>query len=267
MTGELERGEDGELEPSQGDGIDLVAMVPAHEPAEELLAFAGQQALGVIPVVGSIAADTLAHALQARQAQRQHDFDVAIAGALTRVLTTIHDAPAVEDIVNSDEFVAAVTRAQRAAAETASADKRRRLAAAVANGGSWAPFSASEREQFTRLAEEFSPLHIWLLHYFVDPERWMTARGLFAQFSHVTMGTVQRPLQTALGASGDLDDQWWEAVAQAAGDLERNGLGRIPLATMMSSDGIFESRTSDKGLRFLLFINEPASAEQDPPAL
>ncbi|MBO0979280.1 hypothetical protein [Microbacterium sp. SD291] len=105
----------------------------------------------MIPVLGPLAAETLAHALESRQTQRQH------------------------------EFIAAVTRAQRASAETASQQKRQRLAAAVANGGSWAPFAATEREQFTRLVDEFDALHIWLLHYFTNPRAWLQARDLYRQ--------------------------------------------------------------------------------------
>jgi hypothetical protein len=66
-----------------------------------------------------------------------------------------------------------LARAQRAAGKTASDDKRRRLAAAVANCGSWAPFSVSKREQFTRLVEDFDPLHVWPLHYFSGPVAWL----------------------------------------------------------------------------------------------
>ena len=71
-----------------------------------------------------------------------------------------------EDIAGSDDFIVAVARAQRVAGKTESSDKSRRLAAAVENCGSWAPFSVSEREQFTRLVEDFDLLHVWLLHYF-----------------------------------------------------------------------------------------------------
>jgi hypothetical protein len=56
---------------------------------------------------------------------------VAIAHALTNALDLLESTDAIEDIVCSDEFVAAVTRAQRAAAETSNQQKRQRLAAVV----------------------------------------------------------------------------------------------------------------------------------------
>lgn len=242
---------------------DLDALVPPHEPAEDTLAFAGKAALSMVPVLGPLAAETLAHALESRQAQRQHEFNLAIAGALTSALKQLDESTTIEDIVGSDEFIAAVTRAQRAAAETASQQKRQRLAAAVANGGSWAPFAATEREQFTRLVDEFDSLHIWLLHYFTDPAGWLQARDLYKQHANIMMGGIDGPLGSAINVPQNV---WDDPVKQAAADLDRNGLASIPLTTMMSAQGIFAPRTLSKGQRFLAFINETESIAADPPA-
>ncbi|GAA2238359.1 hypothetical protein GCM10010401_08240 [Rarobacter faecitabidus] len=241
---------------------DLDALVPPHEPAEDALAFAGKVALTMVPVVGSLAAETLAHALESRQAQRQHEFNVAIARAITTTLEQFDETATIEDIVGSDEFIAAVTRAQRAAAETASQQKRERLAAAVANGGSWAPFAATEREQFTRLVEEFDALHIWMLHYFTDPAGWLQARDLYQQHANIMMGGIDGPLGSAFNVHPGV---WDGPVKQAAADLDRNGLASIPLTTIMSAQGIFAPRTSSKGQRFLAFINETDSIAADAP--
>ena len=167
-----------------------------------------------------------------------------------------------EDVVSSEDFIAGVTRAQRAAAETASSSKRKRLAAAVANGAGWAPFSASERAQFVRLVEDFDELHVWLLHYFQNPAEWLQARGLYEAHSRVSSGGIDGPL----GAAPSMRQSVWrESVTQAVADLDHAGLASIPLTTMMS--GIFQSRTSPKGARFLEFINEPDHVAAEPPTL
>ncbi|PPL19810.1 protein kinase family protein [Microterricola pindariensis] len=242
---------------------DLENLVPPHEPAEDFFVFAGKAALNLVPVVGPLAAETLAHALETRQAERQHEFNIAIAKSLTDAIVRLDGTATIEDVVGSDDFIAAVTRAQRAAAETASQQKRQRLAAAVANGGSWAPFSISEREQFTRLVGEFDELHIWLLHYFTDPAAWLQSRGLYDQHSNIMMGGISSPLGSALGVE---ERVWRSAVTQAIADIERAGLGAVPLTTTMGVDGIFAPRTSEKGRRFLAFINEPDSLAAEPPA-
>ncbi len=242
---------------------DLVSAVPPHEPADDTLAYVGKAAIGAIPLVGSIAAETLAHALDTRQAARQHDFNMQVAYALADALERLDENLTVEDVVDSDEFIAAITRAQRAAAETASQAKRRRLASAVVNGGSWAPFSASEREQFTRLVDDFDELHVFLLHYFTDPKSWLEAHDLFSQHSNIYMAGVGRPLASALGAP---ESEWKAPVTQAVADLARTGLADVPLTTTMSADGVFSPRTHQKGSRFLAFIGEPPSVEAEPPA-
>ncbi|MBT9608142.1 hypothetical protein [Microbacterium sp.] len=243
---------------------DLVSYVPPHEPADDTLAFAGKAALSAIPVVGPIAAETLAHALDTRQAERQHDFNLKVAYALTEALERLDASLTVEGVVDSDEFVAAISRAQRAAAETASLTKRRRLASAVVNGGSWAPFSTSEREQFTRLVEDFDELHVFLLHYFVDPKAWLDSHGLKDEYERLYMATAGSPLSAVLGVP---EEQWRASVDQAVSDLARNGLADIPLRTMMSADGVIASRTNQKGRDFLSFLNERSSASADAPSL
>lgn len=246
-----------------GRVTDLENLVPPHEPAEDTFAFAGKAALSLVPVVGPLAAETFAHALASRQAQRQHEFNIAIARALTDATERLDDTATIEDIIGSDEFITAVTRAQRAAAETASQLKRQRLAAAVANGGSWAPFSATEREQFTRLVGDFDELHVWLLHYFTNPAAWLQSRDLYAQHANLMMGGIDGPLGTALHVPPNV---WRGPVEQASAELDRAGLASIPLTTMMTSQGIFAPRTSEKGHRFLAFLNETDSVNVDAPA-
>lgn len=198
---------------------------PPHEPGKDHAVFAVKAAASLIPIAGPLISETLAHVLNTRQAKRAHEFDVAVAAALSQLFEQSGDQLSVEAIVDSDAFVAAVTRAQRAASETSSTEKRRRLAAAVANAGDWAPFSVAEREQFTRLVEEFSELHVWLLHYFVDPAAWLRERGLYEQHSNIYIGGITNPLQSALGAS---KDEWFESVSQVCADLDREGLASVP---------------------------------------
>jgi hypothetical protein len=241
---------------------DLVSAVPGHEPADDTLAFAGKAALSAVPIIGPLIAETLAYALDTRQAARQHEFNLLVAGALTDALARLGESLSIEDVVDSDEFVAAVTRAQRVASETADLNKRRRLASAAVNGGAWAPFSTSEREQFTRLVSDFDELHIFLLHFYVDPKAWLDAHELSSVYENMYMASCSAPLSTVLGAA---EADWEPPVKQAVADLSRNGLADIPLTTIMSADGVISPRASEKGRRFLVFVNEPDSADVPAP--
>lgn len=155
-----------------------------------------------------------------------------------------------------------MARAQRLAVETAREDRRRWLAAVVANGGSWAPFSGTDRQQLARLTEDLDPLHVWLLQYFQDPTAWLRAHDLYAKYSSIYMAGAETSLESAFNAS---QSDWGEPVKQAAADLERAGLASIPLGTTMTANGVFSPRTYTKGGRFLLFINETDSAHADAP--
>lgn len=240
----------------------LESAVPPHEPSEDALAFAGKTALNAIPIVGPMAAEALAHALDSRQAARRHEFDLLLARSLQDVLDQLDGALTIETVVNSDEFVAAVARAQRAAAETAGESKRRRLARAAVNDGSWAPFTRSERHQFVRLVRDFDDLHVFLLQYFTDPTAWLSTHG----HQEVMAGIFMAGVQTPFAAIFELPQAEWSGpVEQAVKDLKAAGLADIPLTTMMSTDGILASRTNEKGRRFLSFIAASNLAEAKPP--
>lgn len=243
---------------------ELQDLVPEQNRGKDVAAAAGKAALAAIPFVGPFASEGLSFVLEGRQAQRQQEFNAAVARELDRVMGSISEPLTPEQLVESNEFCAAVARAQRLAAETANEERRRWLAASVANSGSWAPFSDIERQQFARLIEDLDPLHVWLLQYFQDPTAWLRAHDLYERHSNIYMAGAETPLESAFNANQSV---WDGPVKQAAADLERAGLASIPLGTTMTAAGVFSPRTSAKGTRFLLFINETDPAHSDAPQL
>lgn len=256
---------------------DLVSAVPGHEPADDTLAFAGKAALSAIPVIGPLAAETLAYALDTRQAARQHEFNVLVAGALTEAIGRLDGTLAFEDIVDSDEFVASIARASRVASETVSCSKRKRLAAAVANSGDWSVFAKRERTLFGRLVEDFDDLHVWLLHYLSDPEAWLAKHGyppgdgqaedvirLPKPTPHLTPGD-ENPLTTVFGVPFKT---YYPVITQVVGDLERAGLTSNELRDQLRRLWpALHGTTNDKGRRFLHFLDEQSSADVEAPEL
>ncbi len=239
---------------------DLDDLVPEQNRGGDEAAVLVKGALSMFPVVGSFAAEGLTYFLDRRDAKKQREFNLAVVENLNRLKEQVKKSLTLEQVVDSDEFCAAVTRAQRLAAETGSEERRRWLASAVANSGSWSDFNDTERQQFSRLTEDLDPLHVWLLHYFQDPMGWLQAHELKTNHS-----TISASLASALNASWAA---WNEPVRLALADLERSGLtSSVPLDMGMSARGVFEQRTLDKGTRFLKFINEPDSAEREAPQL
>lgn len=71
--------------------------------------------------------------------------------------------------VQDPGFLASLARAARAAAETASQEKRQVLARAAAHSGPWSDVEQERREEFVQLACELQPVHIRLLVFLDAP--------------------------------------------------------------------------------------------------
>jgi hypothetical protein len=237
--------------------------VPPADPGDAILASMVKGALGMVPVVGPLAGEGVGAWLAQRQARQTHDFLSLLASELEKVIAEV-DAAGEEVHLDPDEFTAVATRAMREAAETASGPKRARLARAVANGGSWAQFTTSEREQFTRCVSTFGDLHVFLLHYFADPRAWFLAHGIPVLGSSVGMSSVLAPLEAALAAPRS---EWEPAVTQAMMDLEREQFAQVRLDMNMTPDGTLQPRTLPKGLRFLEYVREDQSASVNAPSV
>lgn len=236
---------------------------PPYEPAEDTLATVGRMALSTIPGVGSVLAEALGHAVAARQAALQHSFNVIVASELHRVAAGLDQSLTVDDVVSSDEFVAAMTRASRAASETSSELKRRRLAASVANSGPWALFPQARRERFTKLVNDYDDLHVWMLQYLNSPSVWLQAHGI--PYSGDGLETPDaNPLSAAFGVPPGV---WHFQVARRVADLDSERLARIPDAVKQTPGDPAWARVTDVGRDFLTFIGEPEPAAVPAPDL
>lgn len=235
--------------------------VPPFEPAEDTFLAVTGMAISALPLAGPLLAEGLAHAVSARQAARQHEFNVLMARELQRALNRPGSAATISDVAASDEFLAATTRAQRVAAETASENKRRRLAAAAANAGDWSGISRSERSRFGRFVEQFDDLHVWLLAYLDDSHAWRAAHGVREGNPHIA--TDDNPLTQIFNRSVR---DWWPHYFQAARDLED---ARLVSYRGMRSDAKsarqLYARTTSLGRSFLVYLNEPAPEHLPPP--
>lgn len=256
---------------------DLVSAVPPHEPAEDTLVTVAKAGLSLIPAVGGLFAETLAHGMQLRQGARQHEFNERVARRLDDLLASAAHRVTLDDVLNSDEFLAGITRASRIAAETASHSKRERLAAAAANSGEWSAFVKRERTEFARLVEDFDDLHVWLLHYLSDPAEWLEKNGHLPSgvraedvigfpkpTPHLTSGD-ENPLTTVFGVPFKT---YYPVLMQVVGDLERAALTSNELRDQLrrlwpALHGV----TNDKGRRFLEYLGESSSRDAAAPEL
>lgn len=219
--------------------------------------------LALIPGVGGVAGEVWAHTLDTRDKRQRREFDIKVARALDKLISTPGNAPSVAAIVASDEFLAALNFSRRVASETASDAKRERLARAAASSGPWSDFTGSERSGFLRLVGKYDELHIWLLGYFADPVAWLDAHELSRVHEGVTAAEIGTQIAWALdlGYGDDRSPDDVPAVVQDA--LEDLAMDSVlsPILLQTIRDRPFAGQATSRGHRFLAFLRE------DPPSV
>jgi hypothetical protein len=232
--------------------------LPDHTPDKNAAIDFGLTAVdAVVPVFGGVVADLSRGMLARRSEERQHEFNVAVVGELELVAARV-DRLQPETILDSDEFMAAYERAARIAAESASRDKRARLAAALSRMGDWDDLSKESREFFFGLVARYSDLHVFLLVFFHEPQAWLSQHAPDFNPRSIMMGSIKAMLQQhVFPDASDLESTVFPALAE----LKQDGLADVPLTTAMSGDGIVASRISPLGRRFLAFLGDPGPAD------
>jgi hypothetical protein len=234
---------------------DLAAHIPQPDAAQEIANALGIAALESVPLAGPFLAAGPQSALAIRQAQERAKFDGMVVAALRDLDAQINAIT--PDMLESTEFVAAYTKAARAAAETASEKKRRRLARALAQMGPWSTLDESWRQQLFDLVAGYDDLHVQLLDYFRDPVGWIRRGTPDYQEGGFGMGGITGPLATYM-FPGYVD--WQPIVLPAIRTLETDGTAQVPLGSSMTTRGTVEKRTTALGDALFDFIAEPPEA-------
>ena len=232
---------------------DLVAALPESHPDKDALIDYGLTAVNAfIPIVGSGIAD-LARGIIARKAEeRQHQFDALVAVEVTR-LTERVEGITPQSMVESDEFMAAYAKVARVAAETESAEKRQRLAAALTHMGPWSSVDPTRRQHLLDLVTMYDDLQVFLLSYFRDPAAWLRANAPDWRSGKYMMAGIATVLGDFVFTDGN---DWRPSVAAALARFPLDGVADVPLQASMTDAGTVQKRTTDYGDQFLDFIAE-----------
>lgn len=211
------------------------------------LTTAAMVAVGLVPGVGGAVQTIAQGTLAQRQAEREADMALRVA----RRLQALEAQPSPEEVLASDEFVAAWTRAQRVAAETANVEKRERIARVLAHTGPWGPWDPEDRQFLLDLVLRYDEEQILLLGFFRDPVAWVGRshpgfRPPIGGMSGISV-IVERHLFPDNPAAR-------LRLKRTIDGFARDGVAEVPLTSTMSSDGTYAKRTTDFGDRFLDYI-------------
>lgn len=229
---------------------DLVASVPDHDPDKDALIGYGLAAVGMLPLFGSAIADISGGMLAQRRETRQFEFNVGVAEAVEDLASRV-DGLTPETLMNSDEFIAAYEKASRVAAETASRDKRARLARVLAHMGPWGGLDDTTRSQFLDMVARYDDLHVLLLRFFRDPSGWLVANAPEWQPGQYMMVSIS----TILGRFVfPVASDWQSTVGPVIATFASDGVAQVPISTSMTEQGVLEKRTYPRGDEFLQFV-------------
>lgn len=206
---------------------------------------AAQAAIELIPWVGPALSRIVGYHwvtdLERRQSNWHNDVNAVLVSHAERI-------EGVEERLKSEEFLTLYIKASREAAVTHEAETREALKYAVLN-------TALEREEedwsfiFIDLAARLRPAHLQLIAYYHDPWSMLskTEIQVIQDSQHAAMPTVY-----AQYAFRDWNPDFFSQIHSDL--ISEHLLDTIKLKTLK-----LDRNTSDKGERFLAFINEPSS--------
>lgn len=206
--------------------------------------------LGLVPVVGNAAASTV-QGFVAHKVERWTREGFSRVASRLRALEE-RGLIATDQLLQSDEFVAAFASVQQQLGQTASEEKRERLANALSRMGSWGPGDAYTRSAFLALVEQYDDIHVLLLDFLSDPVTWIR-RGTPGYEPPPTMTSNLNAALDAYVFPGQPD--WRFFVEPVVSQLGRDGLINTGggLVTDLVDTNVMPV-TTPRGERFLRFI-------------
>lgn len=234
------------------------------EEAEALGLHLGATLLDLVPGIGPALARALEFKVGRRAAEAERRFRVDLVAAIKEMWEKLEDRPNIEDVFDSDRFVATFAACTRAAAETSSESKRARLAKAAASAVLPSSLEETEIETNLRFVERYSDIHVWLLAFYCDPATWLRGNGMAAAADdRIRGGRRDEPLNAALGSGAAR----MRVVRDAIEDLQRD----MMLVTFDLSESVgerqqFTGQTRRRGRRLLAFIDQEATEMAAPGA-
>lgn len=227
---------------------------PNREPGDIAHAIA-RAGLSSIPVVGG-AVTELFQLLISPPLEKRRDQWMNEVG---QALKDLQEKQAIElEVLQSNEiFIDTVLQASQIAMRNSQEEKRKALCNAVINSALPNSPEQSLQQIFLSYIDVFTVWHLRLLNLFQNPPEWAQLNN--HQFPSNRMTSSLSVILTSafpeLGENRPMYDQIWNEL------YSRGLVNTEGLHTMMTPQGALESRVTELGMKFLLFIGEPISSD------
>ena len=208
------------------DDRSLVQSMPTLSVTEEISAGTTVALLSTLPIFGPWMAAGVSIPASLLARKEQEVWLLQLAEAVDRLIN--ERMLPLDEVVTDPQFAAAVARTTRLSLETSRAGKRRLLANAACNSGSWSSSSEPLKSHFMKIVDKYEPEHFFVLKACDDPGSFLEKFGGVvgdAAFHRIFESVVYQGL-----------DEW-----MAMGDK---------LLDELSSDGLVDS---GYGMGFTLF--------------
>lgn len=210
-------------------------------------------ALAAIPYVGGPAAELFAAVLTPPIVKRRDQWVQSMGEDLMRLKEKI-DGFNFDDLSSNEQFVTAAMHATLSASRNHQKEKLEALRNAVLNVAMKNEPDEDLQLIFLNHIDDLTPWHLRILTYFKNPTEWFKNNKV--KQPDLEFGGLPDGLYAAFP---DLRKQG-VLVEQLIEDLKSSGLLTLTsLKTTMTGHGIFETRTTDLGNRFLKYITSPIS--------
>ena len=205
-------------------------------------------ALGSIPLIGAAASELLGLIVTPPLEKRREEWMTEVGEKLKELQEA--GKLDIESLSDNQQFIDTVLQATTYALKTSDREKIARFKNAVINTALGDTPDETRTQIFLSLIDNFTTLHIKLLHLFDDPIKWFEQNSIsIPNYLSASLLSIVRQAYPTLKGQDELLDLVWS-------DLARAGLHNTSeLKTMMTGNGLLANRTTDLGKQFLDFIS------------
>lgn len=215
--------------------------------ASDYIYSASKGIVSSIPVVGSAISEILFSVISSPIEKRKNEWMIRLSESLNE-LTNKVDNFNIYNLADNELFITIVSQATQIALRNHQQEKILALRNAVINTALNINIEEIEQTAFVQLVDELNILHLRILLFFKNPSQWFIDNNI--QKPNINMGSPIHALEVAYSEFRD-----GKFANRLVKDLYNRGLFNIEnLNTMMSEQGIYASRLTEYGQRFLNYI-------------
>lgn len=226
---------------------------PNSKSAGDIAREVGKAIVSAIPAAGGPLQVIFENVFSAPLEKRKQAWLEQLADVLAEIQNRVEGLTP-EVLARNEVFITVAMQASQVAIRNHQQVKLEALRNAVLNSALPNPPREDEQMIFLRLIDQLTPWHLRVLALLDTPVEWMGRNGI--QYPGWSMGDVSTVIEHCFQ---DLRGQR-DTYDQIVRNLQVEGLLRQGqfLHTTMTGHGMVESRSTDMGKRFIMFITTPS---------